>query len=267
MLRLFEGRKISTVVETDLGTLVNVSMLIDNLSNSASTCILKVRGAAWTGYVFLISGMIIGSSYVSDKDRHYGDKAINSIKNAMGKAAAAIYFLEGGAPILEAAPPRQEKPVTKPAEAAKPAPQEKPVEAKPAVVPSGAVPPAPVPTVKPAPEKEVKPVPAAPAKPVPTTPGQVELKVITSDKANLKHESRMATLEALETKKIAWVNASVLKALHAKESDVVSLMLPGGKTEKVTVATADVAPDTIILPKKLRRRLSLEPGSKISFKP
>ena len=263
MLNLFEGRKISTVVETDLGAMVNAGMLIDNLHNSASTCILKVRGQVWTGYIFMASGKTAGASYVSENDRHYGDKAIDLIKKATGKAAAAIYFLEGGAPITEVAPPVAEKPVAKQAGPAKPKEEAKP-----------AAPVKPVEAAKPAEEKPkavqapapVAPQVAVPAPAIPAAARQVELKVATSSEVNLKHESRIVTLEELDARKIVLVDESVLKTLQVKEADVVSLVLPGNRTEKVTVSRVDVQPGTsgtLILPKKLRRKLSIKPGSTI----
>ncbi|CAJ35776.1 AbrB/MazE/SpoVT family DNA-binding domain-containing protein [Methanocella arvoryzae] len=244
MLSLFEGRKIGTTIDTELGDLVNPGMLLDNLRNAASTCILKFRGQAWTGYAFLASGKIAGASYISENDRHYGDKAIDSIKKATGKASAAIYFLEGGAPIAEALPPEPARPV-----------KEKPIEVQA---------PAPAPTPVPAP------VPAAPAE-AREAPRQTELKVATGSTANLLHESRIATLETLETRKIAWMDAATLAALKLKEGGSATLVLPGGETEKVTVGLAEVLPGTpagiLILPKKLRRRLSIEPGSTVVVRP
>ena len=274
MVSLFEGRKIGTTVETDLGTLVNAGMLFDNLGRSPSTCIVKVRGPVWTGYVFFGAGKTIGASYVSEKDRFYGETAIKAIKNATGKAVAAIYFLEGGIPFDETvAPATVVAPVVKPAEAVKPAEVPKSPEIikpvapqKPAEAMKPQIPSKPVEVVqseKPTPVTSIKPL-------VATKPHQVELIVSTSDQANLKHQSRIATLEALETHNIVWVDATVLKSLRVKESDVVSLILPGGKTERVTIAHVDMTsgrPGVAILPKKFRKRLSLIPGSKITIRP
>lgn len=261
MVSLFEGRKIGTTVETDLGTLVNAGMLLDNLGRSPSTCIVKVKGPVWTGYVFFGAGKPIGASYVSEKDRFYGEAAIKAITKGTGKSVAAIYFLEGGKPFEEAqsqatiAPP-----AVKPIEAAKPAAVPKHLEVTKPAVPQK-------PTEAATQEKLIPQVSAKPV--VAPKPQQVELVVSTSDEANLKHRSRMATLEALETNNIVWVDTSVLKLLRVKETDVVSLILPGGKTEEATIARVDVPQvrqSIAILPKKFRKRLSLSPGSKIIIK-
>lgn len=260
MLNLFEGRKIGTVVETDLGAMVNAGMLIDNLRNTASTCILKVRGQAWTGYIFMASGKTAGASYVSENDRHYGDKAIDAIKKATGKAAAAIYFLEGGAPITEVAPPVAEKPVVKQAEPTKPKEEAKPVApAKPAEAAKLA-------EEKPKAVQAPAPAPTQVAPPAPAVARQLELKVTTSSEVNLEHQSRIAAHEELDARKIAWVDEYVLMTLQVKEADVVNLILPGNRTEKVTISRVDVQPGTsgtLILPKKLRRKLSIKPGSTV----
>lgn len=278
LLNLFEGRKISTTVETDLGALVNARMLIDNLRNSASTCIVKVRGQAWTGYVFMKAGNTLGASYVSEKDRHYGDTAINAITKATGKAEAAIYFLEGGAqsvevlpPVSEATPAPKQPVVSKPPEVVKPAVPAKPVEAAKPAKPTPAEKPAPAAKLPEAKETKPTQVAQAPkARPPAAPPSQAEVRVATSEKAGLKHRSRMATLEALESREIAWVDESVLKSLRVKESDIVRLMLPGEKAEQVTLARVDVLPGTrgiVILPEKLRKRLSLKPDSTVILKP
>ncbi|HMK45876.1 MAG TPA: hypothetical protein VK436_04570 [Methanocella sp.] len=285
---MFEDRKITSTVESDMGTLVNARMLIDNLASSGSTCILKTRGRGWTGYVFLSRGRTIGASYVSDRERHYGETAISAICKAPRKAAA-IYFLEDGAPIetqtAKGAKP-EEKPVTPietPAIEEK-KPEEKPAEEKPAEEPEEkpaalVTPEAPV---KPETEKppiaaaeEIEPPmeenPSAQLKQTEVGPLQVELKVVTCEQVKLKHSSRIATLEGLEDHSTAWVTEYAMSSLHLEDSRQATVILPGGKSEKVTVRKIETAAgtpdDVVIFSKKFRSRSSIEPGNTVIIRP
>ena len=285
IVSLFEDRKITSIVESDMGTLVNARMLIDNLVSSGSTCMLKTRGRAWTGYVFLSMGRIIGASYVSDRERYYGETAIGAICKASGKAAAAIYFLEGGTPI-EASAVETRKPEEKPiAKAVKP-------EEKPEAEPQKAEP------QKPEEKSEALSTPEAPAlpitekppvtaaseiellstieklstelKPIQVEPRQVELKVVTGEQVKLKHPSRIATLEGLEDHSTAWVTEYAMSSLHLEDLDQANVILPDGRSVKVTVRKIEIVigdPDIVIFSKKFRSRSSIEPGSSVIIRP
>ncbi|OPY26861.1 MAG: hypothetical protein A4E28_02274 [Methanocella sp. PtaU1.Bin125] len=259
----FAGRKVADTVETESGPMLGLRTLIDNLLRDRDVCIFRAKGAAWVGYVFIGAGRVIGASYASDRETLDGARAINALRQASGKAAVAIYFLAGGAPFVEV-PPSVEMPFAKAAEAAAPVEVLRPpvsgqAPAEPVIV-------APAPVQAPAPEPAPAPAEAEPAVP------EVELKVVAGqDEAlRLRHPSKLMTLETLEDRSVVWVDGVTLKKLDVRDTGNASLILPGGKTEQVTLLRMELLSGQgkyAIVPRKLRRRLSLVPGTFVTLKP
>lgn len=241
MLGFFAGRKIASTVQVDAEPLMSPQVLLDNLARDRSSCIFRARGASWIGYAFMGGGRIINASFATDKEMLYGEAAVSAIRHAAGKAAVAMYFLEGGAPFIEAAPP-----------------EEKPVEA--------ARTPVPVPS---APEAAIATPPTTALAPVSRT---IELSVATSRDENirLRHPSKQDSLETLEDRSVAWVDDVTLAVLGEKEANMATIQIPGGKTHQVMLLKMDLLTDQgkyVLLPRKLRRRLSITPGVVVSLKP
>jgi len=247
----FAGRKIADTVETESGPMLGLRTLIDNLLRDRDVCIFKAKGPTWIGYVFIAAGRVISASYASDRETLEGDRAINTLRQASGKASVAIYFLAGGAPFVEVTP-SVEMPPAKTAEPSPPVEVMRPPE-------TGQATPAPV-IVTPAP------VAAEPAMP------EVELKVVAGqDEAlRLRHPSKLMTLETLEDRSVVWVDGVTLKKLGVRDAGTASLILPGGKTEQVTLLRMELLSGQgkfAIVPRKLRRRIALVPGTIVILKP
>lgn len=279
MITMFADRKISTTVETDLGREVTARMLIDSLGSNHSTCILKIKGPTWTGYVFLTGGMVTGASFVSEKERHYGDTAIKAIVKETGKAVAAIYFLEGGATYVEITPSVQvSEPQAIDKQTGLPAPAEakevKQADKIPEKVkePVTEKPPVEImrpPVAEPAPVEKVVVMPETP--PVQPQPrlavnAQIELRIETAEHVDLVHPSKQRVMEALEERNIAWVDESTFDSLGVREDGRVIIVLPDGRSNVITLTKVDVYPgkeNVIILPKKLLRRWAVSPGNTV----
>jgi len=88
------------------------------------------------------------------------------------------------------------------------------------------------------------------------------------DTPELRHRSRQQLLETLEEGDVAWVDRKTLASLH-KLDRRVSLVLPDGREYHVTLKEAPIEPVEnryIILPRKLRARLSLGRGMTVEVK-
>jgi hypothetical protein len=247
----FSGRKIADTVETESGPMLGLRTLIDNLLRDRDVCIFKARGPSWISYIFIAAGRVISASYASEKETLEGDRATGMLRQASGKATVAIYFLEGGAPFVEVTP-SVEMPPAQAAEAAPPVEVMRPPEPGQATVESVIVTPAPV--------------EAAPAMP------EVELKVVASQEETLRlrHPSKLITQETLEDRSVVWVDGVTLKKLGIRDAGTASMSLPGGKTEQVTLLKMELLSGQgkfAIVPRKLRRRLSLVPGTVVTLKP
>ena len=231
-LDFFAGRRVDSTVVTEAEPAMPVAALLDYIVRERSACIFKAQGPSWTGYAYLGGGRVIKAAYSSGRELFYGDVAINALRRATDKATVAIFFLEGGAPLPEAPMPQ---PVEKPAEVPAAVP-EKPAEA-------------------PAAER-----------------GEVTLKVATVRDAGiqLRHPSRQEAAETLEDRSVVWVSGATLAKMGRKEADQATLVLPGGRTHQVMLLKVDVlsGPGGLaFLPRKLRRRLDVEPGEAVTLKP
>jgi hypothetical protein len=250
LIDFFAGRKIASTIETEAGPLLNAGALVDNLLRDRSVCIFRARGASWIGYAFIAAGRVIDAVFSSGRESFDGDRAVRAMKEAPGNAAAAIYFLEGGAPFIEVTPS-----VEMPAGAVSPAAG--PVEVlhppEPGQAPAETVITAPAPAEGPAfPEEEVTITMAA-------------------DKALMpRHPSKLAAAETLEDRSVVLVDELTLERLGVRDGGAASLFIPGGRVAQVTLQKMELLEETgrfVVVPRKLRRRLSVVPGTIVTLKP
>jgi hypothetical protein len=237
LLGFFAGRKISGTVETETGPSLSARALVERLVRDRSACIFKVRGQGWIGYEFIGGGRVINATYASEKERLEAGLADSAIRKMTLPASAAIYFLEGGIPSGK-----------EPVEVMHP-----PVSGERA---TGAE----TVTVRPAPTMAL------------AASREAELKVVTVSDGRMKfrHPSRVSAMETLEDRSVAWVDSQTLAVLGARELDMASLMLPSGRSQQVLLLKADLSSATghyLVLPRKLRRELSLGPGAVVVLKP
>jgi hypothetical protein len=250
LIDFFAGRKIANTVETETGPLLDAGMLVDNLLRDRSVCILKARGPSWIGYAFIAAGGVIDAAFASDRESLDGDRATAALRQASGKATAAIYFLAGGAPFVDLTPSMEMPAGTVP-------PASQPVEVlhppEPGPAPAGTVITTPAPAESPAfPEEEVSVTMAA-------------------DKAlNPRHPSKLAAAEMLEDRSVALVDELTLERLGLKAGGAASLVIPGGRVAQVMLQKMDLLEETgrfVVMPRKMRRRLSIVPGTIVTLKP
>jgi hypothetical protein len=276
LLHIFINKKVGTMVETELGPYMTVSLLIGYLVNDKSTCLIKIEDKRSKGYVYINFGKRVGAVYDSPEGRSYDDKAVKEMESLKGQTLATIYFMEFSEKYLKSksetsavtTPPAKARPVQPPRPAVVP-----PVAAKAPVPPVAAK--APVPPVYD--RKPLTPV-MKPIMPVgaPVTVvrapkpkiTQVKLVVALSNdrSVGLAHRSKLHTLEALEDQDIAWVDKNTLSAF---KSDSVKLVLPGGNEYAITLREAAMTPGDgryIILPRKLRSRLAVGQGTTVEVK-
>jgi hypothetical protein len=114
---------------------------------------------------------------------------------------------------------------------------------------------------------EIKPVLAKPASP---KPAGIWLTVALSEEGipGLVHRSRQQTLEALEEGDVAWVDGTTVNSLHMIDHKA-SIVLPDGREQSVTIKEMAIRPVEsryIILPRKLRNRLSIDRGTMVEVK-
>jgi hypothetical protein len=250
MIDFFAGRKIASTVETETGPLLGTRTLVDNLLRERSICIFTARGPSWVGYAFLAAGRVIGAVFASDRESLDGDRAAEALKQAAGKATAVMYFLEGGAPFIEVTPSVEMPSGTAPAASA-------PVEVmrphEPGQAPAGTV------IAAPAPAGEQ----AIPAMDVTV--------VAAGDKAiQPRHPSKLAAMESLEDRFVVLVDGVTLERLGVKDAGAASMVIPGGKVVQVMLIDMDLHTETgksAVVPRKLRRRLAIVPGTIVTLKP
>lgn len=268
ILDLFKDRKISDTIETELSAYLTLKTLLVNLQKERSTCIVKFEDDMSRGYALLLNGNIAGASYISQKDKLSGDPALQAMGKAYqkGRVFTYIYYLEkiyGPEPIPE--------PVEAPAipEIKAPAMEEAKIKVKQTEQ-------VPVPVQVSISAEQLKPVePLIPIKAEVAVPSKqlskhVPVKVITShDLAiNIANRSRMNTLEAFEEQNMAWVSDKTLAELGVKEASGAKLVLPSGKQYPIKLQKASFMPEEVrlmILPQKMRKRLSLEAGSSLAL--
>ncbi len=254
MVQVFAHKDLNNMVETTLGKYLTPGLLIGYLESEGSTSILKFYDDKATAYVFINNGKRAGSAYLSPEGRSNGESAVKDMARFKENTSAAIYFLES------AVKPKAEKPVAEPVKP--PAPVTAPAPAK-------------APEAKPEPAKaeagKAKPVLAKPL-PVPPVPERqgIRLSVAMSvdDTPELRHRSRQQLLETLEEGDVAWVDSKTLASLQTADRKA-SLVLPDGGEYHVTLKEAPIVPVEnryIILPRKLRARLSLDRGMTVEVK-
>jgi hypothetical protein len=262
MANIFFHKSVKTMVETELGKYMTPGLLVGYLASDKSTCILKLQDKRGTGYVFINFGKQAGAVYESPEGRTLGESAIRDMDRFKEHTYAAIYFLEAAEKYMKARP---EAPVL-------PKPVEPVAPAAP-VTPAMPAAPFPIEAVKPGalPIENIKPIISKPMQ-VPTVPrhGGVRLIVAMSDDRHidLAHRSRQQTLEVFEESDVAWVDRKTIAAVHAFDMKA-SLILPDGREHMVTLEEAAIKPADsryVILPRKLRARLSIDKGTTVEIK-
>ncbi len=250
MIDFFAGRKIASTVETETGPLLDTRTLVDNLLRDRSVCIFTAKGPSWIGYAFLAAGRVIDAVFASDRESLGGDRAAAALRQAAGKATAVMYFLEGGVPFIEVTPSVAMPAATVPAVSA-------PVEVlhppEPGQAPAETVIAAPAPPGEPA-------IPAA------------DVTVVTaSDKAiQPRHPSKLAALESLEDRNVVLVDGVTLELLGVKDAGSAGMVIPGGRVAQVMLLKMEMLSETgkfAVVPRKLRRRLAIVPGTIVTLKP
>jgi|GEM_PF-6413416 len=264
LVHVFVHKNVENMVETELGPYMTAGLLIGYLETGRNTCVLKLEDKRSTGYVFINFGKRVGAVYSTPDGRTYDDKAVKDMERLQEKTSVTIYFMELSDKYLRSrAESRiEEKPAAPiaPPEPAKAFPTEA-IKAPAAKAPTPSMP-----VMKPAIPIE-KPVTAArPSKPKAVY--QLRLMVVRSEdrSVGIAHRSKQSTLEALEEKDIAWVDKNTLNALRTLRARIV---LPGGKEYPVTLKEVSIVPDDsryIILPRKLRDKLSIGQGTTVEVK-
>jgi hypothetical protein len=260
LLQIFTHKFVKTMAESELGPYLTARLLIGYLEGDKSTCVLKLQDKRATGYVFLNFGKRSGAVYDSPEGRSYDDNAIKDMDRFKEHTSVSIYFTE-----------LTEKYLRSKAEAkAEARAVEKPVAP---VTPVEPVSPFPIEVVKPVtpPVQSIKPIISKPI-PVPAAPkpSGVRLVVAMSEdrSVGLAHRSRQQTLEALDESDVAWVDGKTLASLHMIGRQA-SIVLPGGREYTVTLKEVAITPGEsryIILPRKLRARLSVNKGTVVEVK-
>lgn len=286
VLNIFLHRRLSSTVETELNEYITIKSLAKNLEKERATCLLKIEHRSFKAYIYILSGLIVGTAYGSDKETLYGEDAIRAMTSAAstGRGSAIIYFMEEVRPLIEApasmAP--SEASVSAPATASAevvtaqpPAPAvQQPITPVQPVQPAQPAPPLP----KPSKPEEAKPEPVKkpvaveePVKKEPVTGTSMDLKVVSSnDKSvGIVHRSRLNTFENLEDHSIAWVGPGTLGALKLRDASKAKISMHG-KEYSVTVRGVNISSGEsrfIVLPRKLRKKLSIELNSIVALKP
>jgi hypothetical protein len=270
VLDIFVHKQLQAMVEYELGPYLMAGPLVRYLEGDKSTCVLKLEDGLSTAYVFINFGKLAGAAYESPEGRLYGDGAIKALDSFKEHARMAIYFTEPSPKYLKSkAKARAEGHAAK-----------KPIMPWPAKAIETVAPPKPVePPVSPFPVEAARPlkkeqgIRQAPAKPAHTPPpivSGVKLVVAMSEdrELGLRHRSRQQTLEALEEGDVAWVDGKTFTLLHLLDPNV-NIILPDGREYAVTLVEAPILPREsryIIMPRKLRKRLSVDRGSTIEIK-
>lgn len=270
ILQIFLHMNVKNMVETKLGKYLTPALLTGFLEGDRSTCILKLYDDNATAYVYINNGKRAGAAFVSQVGRSYGENAVRDMARFKENTSAAIYFME------LAARPKIEIPAVEPVKPKAPAIVETPRPAEVPVVEPARLPATAAPTIK-APaqiEASIKAIQPRLAKslPVPPVPkpSGIRLSVAMSedDILGLRHRSRQQVLEALEEEDVAWVDARTLASMPAT-GQKVNIVLPDGREYRVTLKEAAIEPVEnrfIILPRKLRSRLSLSRGMTVEVK-
>jgi hypothetical protein len=113
---------------------------------------------------------------------------------------------------------------------------------------------------------------AAPAPAAPPAIPEIEVKVVTAGDPVLqpRHPSKLAALDTLEDRSVVLVDEATLEFLGVKDGGSASMVLPGGKVAQITVLLMDLLAEPgkfAVVPRKLRRRLSVVPGTIVTLRP
>lgn len=246
LIDFIAGRKIASTVETETEPLLGIPTLVDNLLRDRSACIFKAIGPSWIGYAFIAAGRVIDAAFATGRESMGGDRATAALRQADGHAVVTMYFLEGGAPFVEATPPVPAPEMASPVEAIRPP--------EPGTAPAATV------TAEPA-------LPAVP----PAAP-EVEVTVVLARDPKLqpRHPSKLATLEMLEDRSVVLVDGTTLEQLGLSDGSPASLILSGDNVAQITVLLMDLSVEPgkfAVVPRKLRRRLSVVPGTIVTLRP
>ena len=77
-------------------------------------------------------------------------------------------------------------------------------------------------------------------------------------------------VEALEDRGVVLADGLTLERLGVQDGGPASMVIPGGNVAQVTLLKMDLLAETgrlVVLPRKLRRRLSVVPGTIVTLKP
>jgi len=272
LLQIFIHKNVKNMTETTLGKYLTPVLLAGYLETDRSTCIIKFSDDNATAYVFINNGKRVGAAYVSQVGRSFGESAFKDMARFKENTAAAVYFMESAArakvetpvaqPVKPPAPIAPSAPIAPPVEAPAKAPVSPPAAAEPAAKAPASI------------EESIKAMQPRLAKPLPIPPvpmpSGIKLSVAMSedDILGLRHRSRQKVLETLEEGDVAWVDAKTLASLPIT-AQKVNIVLPDGREYPVTLKEADIEPIEnrfIILPRKLRSRLSLGRGMMVEVR-
>jgi len=278
LLQIFIHKNVKNMTETTLGKYLTPVLLAGYLESDRSTCIIKFSDDNATAYVFINNGKRVGAAYASQVGRSYGESAFKDMARFKENTAAAVYFMESAArakvetpavqpvkppaPTAPSVPIAPSAPIAPPVEAPAKEPVSPPAAAEPAVKAPASI------------EASIKAIQPRLAKPLPIPPvpipSGIKLSVAMSedDILGLRHRSRQKVLETLEEGDVAWVDAKTLASLPIT-AQKVNIVLPDGQEYPVTLKEADIEPIEnrfIILPRKLRSRLSLGRGMMVEVR-
>ncbi|HTY90586.1 MAG TPA: hypothetical protein VMC84_05355 [Methanocella sp.] len=266
MLQVFMHKTMKSMVETTLGKYLSPILLIGYLGTEKSTSVVKFYDDKAIACVFINNGKRVGAAYASPEVRSYGESAIKDMARFKENTSVAIYFMES------AVKARPEMPAAEPARPAAPAPVEapRPIEA-PTIEPTKPSPPARTAIPVESALSSIQPRLARPL-PVPPVPKPLGIRLSVAmsedDILGLRHRSHQQVLETLEEGDVAWVDTRTLASLRSP-GEKVQIVLPDGREYPVTLKEADIEPvgsHFIILPRKLRGRLSIERGMMVEVK-
>jgi hypothetical protein len=77
-------------------------------------------------------------------------------------------------------------------------------------------------------------------------------------------------MESLEDRFVVLVDGVTLERLGVKDAGAASMVIPGGKVVQVMLIDMDLHTETgksAVVPRKLRRRLAIVPGTIVTLKP
>ncbi len=258
LLNVFIHMHVASMVETELGPYMTAGPLIGYLESDKATGILKLDDGRSSAHLFFNFGKLAGAVYASPEGRQYDDGAIKAAGGFKERTCVAIYFLEMSPKYLKSKDKAK-------AEARAQIPEVPlPVTTAQPPAPPEPVTPFPVEATRPR-QQAARPLIQAPARA--PLPG-IKLVVVMSEDGHigLRHRSRQQTLEAFEEGNIAWVDGRTLTLLLGSD---VNIILPDGREYRVTLKEAPIRPEEgryIILPRKLRSRLSIGKGETVEVR-